>query len=239
MKDTTLNSPSIPPVPVATTSPATPPVIANPDPQSIPSSTATQIQYAGFWRRWSAYFVDGFILSLLVSALSFVFLRATYQNGNFSVNYIPGVLIAFAYHAFFWIQQDGQTIGKRLARIKVIRQDNKPIDLTTAITRYIGYLISGAVLCLGYLSIAFSKQKLGWHDRLARTYVVSVGKTRKSLIVLIVIFIFLLVTIFGASIAVGIAGFKHLKKIDVTPSQLMEQLEEIDQSDFNFDQDAI
>lgn len=191
-------------------------------------------QYAGFWRRFIAISLDSFILGLITSAFSGMFFRGSFRNGNpdFSFSYVPGALISFAYAAFFWIQHGGQTIGKKLMGIKIVRQDAKPIDLTTAITRYIGYLISGAVFCLGYISAAFNPKKLAWHDRLAKTYVVVVGKSNKllSTIAIVLVVIFALIATIG--IATGL--FVAKKAVDtIKPEHLeqgIEQLERLNQN---------
>jgi uncharacterized RDD family membrane protein YckC len=67
----------------------------------------------------------------------------------------------------------GQTIGKMITKIKVVREDGKPIDMNQAFTRnilrivdgFIGYLI-GAIL----IWRSDKKQRLG--DRVAKTIVV-------------------------------------------------------------------
>jgi len=36
----------------------------------------------------------------------------------------------------------------------------------------IGYWLSGAVFYLGFIWVAFDDKKQGWHDKIARTFVV-------------------------------------------------------------------
>ena len=67
----------------------------------------------------------------------------------------------------------GQTIGKRLMKIKVVRPDGKPPGLATAALReLVGKHISTAFF-LGYIWI-LGEQRRGWHDLIAETYVVRV-----------------------------------------------------------------
>jgi hypothetical protein len=42
------------------------------------------------------------------------------------------------------------------------------------VLRYVGYLVSGIVMSLGFIWILFDRKRQGWHDKLARTYVVGV-----------------------------------------------------------------
>lgn len=89
----------------------------------------------------------------------------------------------------------GQTLGKRVLRIKIIDKDGRTPNFQTALTRNMfGYAyglgtvafmlggfgtITGAFLQLmvfaGFTAAFFNRQRRGWHDRLAETYVV--GKT--------------------------------------------------------------
>ena len=48
----------------------------------------------------------------------------------------------------------------------------QPISWGKAILRYIGYIISGLVLLIGFIWIAFDARRQGWHDKIAGTYVV-------------------------------------------------------------------
>lgn len=41
-----------------------------------------------------------------------------------------------------------------------------------AFLRWVGYSISGLTLGIGYLMVAFTKQKQGLHDKIAGTYVI-------------------------------------------------------------------
>ena len=56
--------------------------------------------------------------------------------------------------------------------IKVILTDSSPITWQYACRRYLGYIVSTLILCIGFIIIAFDKRKQGLHDRIADTYVV-------------------------------------------------------------------
>jgi uncharacterized RDD family membrane protein YckC len=92
------------------------------------------------------------------------FYRGTVQN----IILIGTTLI---YATSFWSWR-GQTLGKMLLSIKVIRTDGSNISVGYAVLRYLGYIISGVVLGLGFFWIAFDANKQGWHDKIADTYVV-------------------------------------------------------------------
>jgi curved DNA-binding protein CbpA len=94
------------------------------------------------------------------------------------------VLVALAYLVVPSIA-NGQTLGKRLQRIRVVRADGSPLGFTGALTRYAPVvLITGVFLPTAFGQIVFvivlivllgwmrNANRQGMHDRLARTIVV-------------------------------------------------------------------
>ncbi|MFP4642130.1 MAG: RDD family protein [Dehalococcoidia bacterium] len=127
---------------------------------TIEAETA-QIRYAGFWRRLAAYLVDCTIIGVMVGILN--------PFGVFG--FVLPSIIAVVYFIGFWAWI-GQTPGKAALGVKIVRLDGTPINLGTAILRFIGYIISCLILCIGFLMIAFHVQKRGLHDLIAGTIVV-------------------------------------------------------------------
>lgn len=84
---------------------------------------------------------------------------------------LVGLVWPFGYYIFFWGTR-GQTPGKMMVGIKIISTDGAPMSEGEAALRLIGYAISGIVFYLGYLWIIWDKDKQGWHDKIASTYVV-------------------------------------------------------------------
>lgn len=124
----------------------------------------TGLPLAGFWRRLGGYLIDSAVLSA-AAALLFVALgpRA----------YVPmsGVL-SLAYWVGF-IGSIGATPGMRLVRERVARADTGFAPTWgDAIVRFLGMLVSGLTLNLGYLWVAVDGRKQGLHDHLARTVVI-------------------------------------------------------------------
>ena len=70
-------------------------------------------------------------------------------------------------HAIF-----GQTIGKMIMGIKVLRADGRPVSLFIATIRFIGYIISGVLLTFGFLWVIWDREKQGWHDMISDTIVI-------------------------------------------------------------------
>ena len=107
-------------------------------------------EYAGFWRRLLAFFIDGIILSII-------------SWGGANLIYFIGM----------WAWK-GQTLGQMVVKIKVIKTDGLPVDLRIATLRFLGYLGCILTLGIGFLWIFFDKKKQGLHDKLAETYVIRV-----------------------------------------------------------------
>ncbi len=117
----------------------------------------------GFLIRVGAAIIDGILLGVVGSILNQIF--GTGTGGGLST------LASLAYVLYFWTTT-GQTIGHKVIGYKVVKEDSGPLDLTTAIIRYVGEVISIICLGLGFLWVIWDPQKQGWHDKLAKTYVV-------------------------------------------------------------------
>lgn len=83
-------------------------------------------------------------------------------------------LIGAAYYIYF-IGSTGQTIGKKLLKIKVVKKDDtttNPDYVATFLREIIGKPISALVLGLGYFWMLWDKQKQTWADKIAGTVVI-------------------------------------------------------------------
>jgi uncharacterized RDD family membrane protein YckC len=133
---------------------------------------------AGFWMRVVATLLDGMIVFLLQFVLGFLLATAGIAMSNSGPEEVSGLvmlfgyILSFAYYIVF-TGHGGQTPGKMALRIKVIRRDGSNIGYKRAAFReVVGKFISGIILCIGYLMVAFDEQKQGLHDRMADTYVI-------------------------------------------------------------------
>jgi uncharacterized RDD family membrane protein YckC len=147
-------------------------------------------RYGGFWRRSFAFLIDKVILYFVSMLLFLIGLLAlglrgemfcripaspedmTHGMGAFALLYLAAALLAgTAYFTWFhWI--GGRTPGKMLLGLRVIQVSGDPMTPGVAFLRWVGYLISGPLFCLGFLWIAFDGRKQGWHDKIAATLVI-------------------------------------------------------------------
>ena len=88
-----------------------------------------------------------------------------------------GLLVTLAYFAGMWAWK-GTTVGGVVLKLKVVRLDGQPITFQVALVRGLAGVFSVVVLFLGFLWIAWDKEKQGWHDKIAGTVVVRLPHTQ-------------------------------------------------------------
>jgi len=147
--------------------------------ESIPSSS--EMENGGFWVRSIAYLIDKTVLSIV--GLLFFFASRVAQGGgvplfqNFLMTLIlmccAGLIIEAAYFTYFY-GYTGQTIGKMVCGLKVVSTEGGLIGYRRAFLRWIGYQISFYIFFFGFFWIALDPNKQGWHDKIARTFVIKV-----------------------------------------------------------------
>jgi uncharacterized RDD family membrane protein YckC len=81
-------------------------------------------------------------------------------------------LAALVYHAGTWLLF-GRSPGMAMMGIRIVREEDggRPGFARVAV-RYAGYLLSSAILLIGYAWAIFDSRKQTWHDKLAGTLVV-------------------------------------------------------------------
>ncbi|ETW95414.1 MAG: hypothetical protein ETSY1_30770 [Candidatus Entotheonella factor] len=88
-----------------------------------------------------------------------------------------GVALILLIVSIVWIVRlfvQGTTPGKKILGMRVVKEGGQNAGLGTMLLReVIGKSISAMILSLGFLWILFDRDRQGWHDKLARTYVVN------------------------------------------------------------------
>ncbi len=142
------------------------------------------LRKAGFWLRSLAFLVDAGLVALLATGGAMLVGLAVQIGGMISSAPEAGlewlsttatsllvVLTALCYFTLF-VGLRGQTPGKMLLELKIIRTTGEEVGYGRALVRWIGQCLSLLPLGLGFLMIAFSRRKQALHDKLAGTYVV-------------------------------------------------------------------
>ena len=140
--------------------------------------------YAGFITRVVAFVIDRFIIAAILGGAVF-FAGAILQTFQLSqalglrsltgelaaaIGGASGAVLSMVYDVGCWILA-GQTPGKRIMGLLVVRTNGQRLKLGSALLRWLGYWVSG-ILFLGFLWILVDGKRQGFHDKLARTWVV-------------------------------------------------------------------
>ena len=128
--------------------------------------------------RIKAFIIDDFAITLIVMLMMWDQIAAV--NGDFSAvlillnnAFIQIIILKFIYQTFF-IWYYGATIGKMIAKIKIIDYGNfGKVSLTNAILRSIGRILSEMVFYIGFIVAFYSDSKQTFHDKIGKTLVVN------------------------------------------------------------------
>lgn len=156
-----------------------------------------EFRYAGFWVRFMASFADTIFLALPLAVIIYFlsggdwFDFAQYQqnmqaamsgHASKALENQPQMsmkwellfeLAVLVVTIIFWRKWRGATPGKKFVNIKIVDAKTlDDIDNKQAIIRTIGYLASTFSFLIGFIMVAFRKDKRGLHDLLAGTVVI-------------------------------------------------------------------
>ena len=185
---------TVEPAATATSSWTTPEATAPQSPYTAPAASVDagawgvqvggEVVLAGFWKRVAAYLIDSLIVGVVgavIGGLLGAVLGVALLSGDAgagaafllqAVVQLVSLAITAAYYAGFHASRNQATLGKMAIGIKVVRTDGARISLLRAVGRYFAALLSGLILCIGYLMAAFTERKQGLHDMLCDTLVV-------------------------------------------------------------------
>ncbi len=150
------------------------------------------VSYAGFWIRFVALIIDYLVLNTLTFLLILPLLGivgfSTFGFSELTSMTEEEIVLAFLaisapfyianmvmYWLYYAVQQSSSwqaTLGKRAVGIKVTDQHGERLSFTTASLRYLGRIISGMTMLIGYIIAGFTAKKQALHDLIASTYVV-------------------------------------------------------------------
>lgn len=148
------------------------------------SVSATDFEYAGFWRRVGAKIIDIVIVTVANAVLGGVLGGIAGATGYITnpgvmiglqvVTQITSILITLGYSIFF-IRKNDATPGKMALGLKVFRPDGSKLSKGRIVGRYFAEWLSSLTLVIGYLMVAFDKEeRRALHDRVADTRVIRV-----------------------------------------------------------------
>lgn len=199
------------------------------DGQTIPVPPATeQVKYAGFWVRWAANFIDGLVLivpSIIISFLVTISLINTQTPGTvlfvfgYALNYILSLGVSWGYFVYMTNKYHA-TLGKRVFGLEVISDKPEGLSLGQVILREtIGKLISGIILLIGYIMVAFTARKQALHDKMASTLVIYKDPSKK-----VPVWAIIVIAILPAIVILGILSSVVLASLNTSREKAQDSL---------------
>ncbi|MFC7384962.1 RDD family protein [Sphaerisporangium rhizosphaerae] len=133
----------------------------------------------GRWRRLFAGVLDIVIVSVLTSPFSTTLTVRAADGSLEAVRTVNGLGVAVVWFLYYWLLTafwNGQTVGKRLFRLRVVQfPTQERVSAGQVAVREIVYGVFGVVCCLGLVDllwILFDGKKQALHDKAASTIVV-------------------------------------------------------------------
>ena len=148
-----------------------------------------RVVYAGFWKRFAAYFIDYFAVTAMTYALMIplaimagVGLGASASSDDPFASgagiafiggiYLVAITIPLLYFAWMHSSKHQATLGKMAIGIKVTRSDGGRISFWRAFGRLFATFLSSMILMIGYIMAGFTERKQALHDMVCDTLVV-------------------------------------------------------------------
>ncbi|WP_017186266.1 RDD family protein [Alkalibacillus haloalkaliphilus] len=141
-------------------------------------SPLKQVRFAGFWMRFWAYLFDLVIVfsinGIILAPYRLITGGEVLEIGFWTMATIISTAVLYAYFVLL-TKYFGQTVGKKVFGIRVIRKDFEPLQWSDLIFREVVGRFFYRVLWFTnilYLVIAFDSQKQGIHDMIGDTRVI-------------------------------------------------------------------
>jgi uncharacterized RDD family membrane protein YckC len=128
--------------------------------------------YAGFWRRFVAYFIDSIILLAALSLLGVGGWTDSINPDKIAEGLSPINMHAYAISLVAWWMYGAvlesspwqATLGKMALGISVTDSEGRRLSFGRALARNVAKLVSDFTLLIGYIMAAFTSRKQALHD---------------------------------------------------------------------------
>jgi uncharacterized RDD family membrane protein YckC len=128
----------------------------------VPVPDVLSYPHAGFWPRIAAGLLDIILVSIPAAMIDSADMW---------------LLFMLAYFTGLWCWQ-GTTVGNIVVGLKVVRYDGQRLNFVQALVRALAAAFSIMIFFLGFLWIAWDKERLAWHDKIAGTVVLRVPRSK-------------------------------------------------------------
>ena len=120
--------------------------------------------YAGFWQRFLAGIIDLIILIVIEVILIFIPI----------IGWILSLFVTWLYFAIQHSSTKQATFGMRALDIKVADENHGKIGFWRATGNFYLTVISALIIFIGFLMIAFTSRKQGFHNLISRTLCIKI-----------------------------------------------------------------
>ena len=159
-----------------------------------PFAPPPQIKLAPLSKRFIAIVIDGFIVGIfsfavLFAAGPFAALSEAMAGtdldainaaiSQFQSDALPvNLLVSAVYNVVLMTLFNGQTLGKMVFGMRVVKKNGRRISVLDALLRNVlGYMVSQMFFMLGYIWAVADRENQAWHDKMAGTVVVVERRT--------------------------------------------------------------
>ena len=133
-------------------------------------------EQVSLFRRLGAIIYDFFLLITVLFIASFLVViptNITPEHPYFFLFQVYIILVAFLFFTWFW-RRDGQTLGMRTWKIKLVTNGGSKLTWGNAFIRYAVAIISWLAFGLGFLWSLWDTQKRTWHDIASNTKLIRI-----------------------------------------------------------------
>ena len=149
-----------------------------------PVELVPEVRWGGFFRRAGALIIDVFVvtlLSIIMGAMAYVGYKVGLGAHGLVITGDNAAAL-FAILTIGWLGLTstyfivlhglgGQTVGKKLLGLRVVGVDRQSPSFRQAALRWFA-AVGFAPIGMGFLCVLWQSEKRGWHDFVARTWVV-------------------------------------------------------------------
>lgn len=136
---------------------------------------------ASFWWRLLAFIIDYIVtillITILLSTISIIAALVHHRIDTASNDFDLLTRVIFSlglvfYHSIFELTELQGGLGKYICKMMVVDGTGQRLTAGQAFGRNFSKLISSFLCGLGFLNVLWSPMKQGWHDQMAKAYVV-------------------------------------------------------------------
>lgn len=134
-----------------------------------------EMEYAGFWIRFLAKFVDGVIVSVPSYGLQYGGAALSQDPETSMILFLVGWFVGFVLqlgYTVWLLGKYGATVGKMACGLRVVTPTGGKIGYGVACGRFFAEILSGIIVYIGYIMAAFDEEKRALHDRICNTRVI-------------------------------------------------------------------